>query len=589
MYHHGDFISFASPEYGVWAFPPMLTLPAPRWILRPVAAEALARVRAYSGAKLSPLVQQLLAQRDPGSAEGVEKFLHPKLKELSDPFLLPNMEAAVTRLFQAVDLQQRVVLFGDYDVDGVSSLTLLRSILLAYGLEARCFLPLRMEEGYGLSREGLERCLSEGPADLLVAVDCGTSARVESEWLLSQGIEMVVLDHHEPDPARLPPCPVVNPKLGDGWHYLCSAGVVFKLGHAMGKRRPAENFELKDHLDVVALATVADIVPLVDENRLFVRKGLQAMENTHREGLRALIEIAGVSSPIDSMDLGFRLAPRLNAAGRLDTAKTALDLLLAPTRRDALALAQTLDAHNRERQDVEHTMQQDAQEMAIRLTADTDPAGLVLASRDWHPGVVGIVAARLMRKFHRPIFVIAIDENGIGKGSGRSVEGVSLIAAIDDCRSLLMAGGGHDAAAGLTIAEANIPAFRERFNESVGRQLTEGTIEPLIHLDAETRLAELTLEFLDTYELLQPFGSGNPRPLFLARNVLPANEPRLLRERHWKFDFYQEGTRRGGIWFNGAHEQLPKPPWDVAFYVDRNNFRGETTIQLLVQDMRVSQ
>ncbi len=567
----------------------MLTLPAPRWILRPVADEALARIRSYSGATLSPLVQRLLAQRDPGTADGVDRFLNPRLRELSDPFLLPNMDAAVTRLFQAVDAKERVVLFGDYDVDGVSSLTLLRAILEAYGLEARCFLPLRMEEGYGLSREGLERCLGEGPVDLLVAVDCGTSARAESEWLLEQGIEMVVLDHHEPDPARLPLCPVVNPKLGGTFHYLCSAGVVFKLGHAMGKRRRAEHFELRDHLDVVALATVADIVPLVEENRTFVRKGLQTMEQTRREGLRALIEVAGVSPPLDSMDLGFRLAPRLNAAGRLDTAQTALDLLLAKTRRDALTLAQTLDAHNRERQNVEHTMQQEAQELSIRLTAGSDPCGIVLASRGWHPGVVGIVAARLMRKYHRPIFVIAVDENGIGKGSGRSVDGVSLVAALDDCRDLLMAGGGHEAAAGLTIHEDNIEAFRERFNESVSRQLTEGTMEPKLHLDAETRLSELTLEFLDTYELLQPFGSGNPRPLFLARNVLPANEPRLLRERHWKFDFYQEGTTRGGIWFNGAHEQLPGPPWDVAFYVDRNTFRGETTVQLLVQDMRVSQ
>ncbi len=567
----------------------MLTLPAPRWILRPVADEAMRRVEAYSGPALSPLVQRLLAQRDPGSAEGVERFLNPKLRELSDPFLMPNMEAAVERIFQAVDKKEHVVLYGDYDVDGVSSLTLLRTILAAYGIEARCFLPLRMEEGYGVSREGLERCLSEGPVDLLIAVDCGTSSRVESEWLLSQGIEMVVLDHHEPDPARLPPCPVVNPKLGDTFHYLCSAGVVFKLGHAMGRRRRVEGFELRDHLDLVALATVADIVPLVDENRMFVRKGLQIMESTRREGLRALIEISGVKSPLDSMDLGFRLGPRLNAAGRLDTAKTALDLLLAKTREEGVALAQTLDGHNRERQDVEHTMQQEAQDMALRLTADSDPAGLVLASRDWHPGVVGIVAARLMRKFHRPIFVIAIDENGIGKGSGRSVDGVSLISAIEDCRDLLLAGGGHDAAAGLTVNEDNITAFRERFAESVARQLTSGQLEPKLYLDAETRLTELTLDFLTTYERLQPFGQGNPRPLFMARGVQPANEPRLLRERHWKFDFYQEGTTKAGIWFNGAHDRLPPPPWDVAFYVDRNTWRGETTVQLLVQDMRISQ
>jgi len=573
----------------VWGKVHMLTLPAPQWILRPVAEEALRHVQAWQGGVLSPLVMRLIAQRDPGSAEAVERYLNPRLRELSDPFSLPNMEAAVERIFQAIDRQERVVLYGDYDVDGVSSLTLLRTILDAYGLQARCFLPLRMEEGYGVSRDGLERCLGEGPVDLLIAVDCGTSSRTESEWLLAQGIEMVVLDHHEPDPARLPPCPVVNPKLADTFHYLCSAGVVFKLGHAMGKRRRAPGFELKDHLDVVALATVADIVPLVDENRMFVRKGLQIMENSRREGLRALIEVAGVKSPLDSMDLGFRLGPRLNAAGRLDTAQTALDLLLAETREDAMDLAQLLDSHNRDRQNVEHTMQQEAQEMALRLTADSDPCGLVLASPAWHPGVVGIVAARLMRKFHRPIFVLAIDAEGIAKGSGRSVEGVSLIAALDDCRDLLMAGGGHEAAAGMTIRAENIASFRERFAGSIARQLTGGQLEPKLYIDAETRLAELSLEFLDTYERLQPFGQANPRPLFMVRGVQPVNEPRLLRERHWKFDFYQDGTTKSGIWFNGAHEKLPPPPWDVAFYVDRNTFRGETTVQMLVQDMRTSQ
>lgn len=567
----------------------MLTLPAPRWILRPVAEEAMRYVEAWTGGNLSPLVRRLIAQRDPGSTEAVDRYLNPKLKELSDPFLLPNMEAAVERIFRAVDTKERVVLYGDYDVDGVSSLTLLAIILQSYGLQPRCFLPLRMGEGYGVSRDGLERCLSEGAADLLIAVDCGTSSRTESEWLLTQGIEMVVLDHHEPDPARLPPCPIVNPKLGDTFHYLCSAGVVFKLGHAMVKQRRVEGFELKDHLDLVALATVADIMPLVDENRMFVRKGLQIMEGMRREGLRALIEIAGVKAPFDSMDLGFRLGPRLNAAGRLDTAKTALDLLLSQSPQEAMALALELDGHNRERQNVEHTMQQEAQEMALRLTADSDPEGLVLASPDWHPGVVGIVAARLMRKFYRPIFVIAIDSEGVGKGSGRSVEGVSLIAALDSCRDLLLAGGGHEAAAGLTIHSDNIEAFRVRFAESVARQLTGGALEPKLYIDAETRLSELTLDFLNTYELLQPFGQANPRPLFMVRGVQPVSEPRLLRERHWKFGFYQEGIIRSGVWFNGAHEQLPKPPWDVAFYVDRNTFRGETTVQMLVQDMRMSQ
>jgi single-stranded-DNA-specific exonuclease len=565
-----------------------LSAPSPRWILRPVDELAVSRVRASTGTSLSPLVQRLLAQRDPGSEEDVQRFLQPKLQGLTDPFLLPNMAAAVERLLQAVDRKERVVLYGDYDVDGVSSLTLLRTVLRAYGLDPRCFLPLRMEEGYGLSPEGLQRCLEDGGADLLVAVDCGTTASREAEWLASQGIELIILDHHEPDPNRVPQCAaLVNPKLGSAFHFLCSAGVVFKLGHAMAKRRPNPSLDLKSQLDIVALATVADIVPLVDENRIFVRKGLEQLELRKRPGLAALIEVAGVKSPLDSMDLGFRLGPRLNAAGRLDTAQTALDLLLSEGRDEAMALATALDRQNRERQEVEHLMQQQAQALADVLASEGH-AGLVIASEGWHPGVVGIVAARLTRRYHRPVFVIAVDENGLGKGSGRSVEGLSLVAALDACRDLLVAGGGHDAAAGLSLHRDRLAEFSVRFHEHIRSQIRGSELEPKLYLDAETRLSDLTLEFLDAYELLQPFGQGNARPVFLARGVQPVNEPRLLRERHWKFEFYQEGTVKGGIWFNGAHDPLPPPPWDIAFYVDRNTFRGETHVQLLVQAMRTS-
>jgi single-stranded-DNA-specific exonuclease len=567
-----------------------ISIPPPRWVLRPVAEEAMRRVSACTTGKLSPLVQRLLAQRDPGSDEAVARFLQPKLQELSDPFLIPGMEAAVNRLLLAADRGERLVLFGDYDVDGVSSLTLLRTVLIAYGLSPRCFLPLRMEEGYGLSANGLQRCLDEGPVDLLVAVDCGTTAKSETAWLAERGIEVIILDHHEPDPARTPVCAaLVNPKLGDSFHYLCSAGVVFKLAHAMGKRRRAENFDLKAQLDLVALATVADIVPLVAENRLFVRKGLEQLERGARPGLRALIEVAGVRPPLDSMDLGFRLGPRLNASGRLDSADASLDLLLCTDPTRAASLAAALDRQNRERQDVEHGIQHEAQELADRFASEDNPAALVVASEGWHPGVVGIVAARLMRRYHRPIFVIAIDENGIGKGSGRSVEGLSLVAALDACRPLLIAGGGHEAAAGITIHRDNLPAFRQQFNDHIRSQITGAELEPKLYIDAQTNLADLTLDFLDAYEQLQPFGQGNSRPLFAACGIQPVSEPKLLRERHWRFDFYQDGTTKGGIWFNGAHDPLPDPPWDVAFYVDRNTVRGETHVQLLVQGMRTSQ
>ncbi len=540
------------------------------------------------GCGKSPLVRRLLAQRGIRGGAEAERFLNPKLKELGDPFALPDMEAAVVRLLQAIDAGESVVLFGDYDVDGVTSLTLLHSLLQAYGLQARCFLPLRMEEGYGLSGSALERCLGEGPINLLVAVDCGTTAREETARLKAQGIDVIILDHHEPDPARLPDVvALVNPKRGIGWHYLCSAGVVFKVAHAMLKRRQVPDFDLKAELDLVALATVADIMPLVEENRLLVRQGLLRLRTTRRTGLHALIEVSGVTEPYTSMDLGFRLGPRLNAAGRLDTAHAALDLLLCQDPAEAAGIARDLDLQNRERQSLEQQIQAEATAQALsRMAGGDPPQGLVIASRSWHPGVVGIVAARLMRQFYRPIFVLAIDEDGNVKGSGRSVPGVSLVSALDACRPLLVSGGGHDMAAGVALREENLTAFRDGFDTSVRQQTGGAPLEPVLHIDAEVQLDELTMNFLDDYDQLQPFGSGNPQPVFMVRSVYPSAEPRLLRERHWRLELMQNGTTRTAMWFNAGGQKLPPAPWDIAFHVDRNTFRGNTTVQLLIQALR---
>ena len=540
------------------------------------------------GCGKSPLVRRLLAQRGIRGGAEAERFLNPKLKELGDPFALPDMEAAVVRLLQAIDAGESVVLFGDYDVDGVTSLTLLHSLLEAYGLQARCFLPLRMEEGYGLSGSALERCLEEGPINLLVAVDCGTTAREETARLKAQGIDVIILDHHEPDPARLPDVvALVNPKRGIGWHYLCSAGVVFKVAHAMLKRRQVPDFDLKAELDLVALATVADIMPLVEENRLLVRQGLLRLHTTRRTGLHALIEVSGVTEPYTSMDLGFRLGPRLNAAGRLDTAHAALDLLLCQDPAEAAGIARDLDLQNRERQSLEQQIQAEASAQALsRMAGGDPPQGLVIASRSWHPGVVGIVAARLMRQFYRPIFVLAIDEDGNVKGSGRSVPGVSLVSALDACRPLLVSGGGHDMAAGVALREENLTAFRDGFDTSVRQQTGGAPLEPVLHIDAEVQLDELTMNFLDDYDQLQPFGSGNPQPVFMVRSVYPSAEPRLLRERHWRLELMQNGTTRTAMWFNAGGQKLPPAPWDIAFHVDRNTFRGNTTVQLLIQALR---
>jgi single-stranded-DNA-specific exonuclease len=567
-------------------------LPATQWFLREVADETMQRLEASMASRgYSAVLQRLLAQRGLVTEEQVERFLIPKLKELSDPFLLPQMDLAVARVFAAVDAQQEVALYGDYDVDGVTSLTLLTRILQAYGLKPRTFLPHRLEEGYGLSMNGLKRLLEEGKPQLLIAVDCGTTAVMQTAWLKEQGVDVLIFDHHEPGPEGLPDvAALVNPKLGEDFHYLCSAGVIFKLAHALLKTRPLVDFDLKDYLDVVALGTVADIVPLVEENRLLVSRGLRILDKTKHVGLQALTEVSAVKPPLTSMDLGFRLGPRLNASGRLDTAEQSLDLMLSRDSSQAKVLAELLDQQNRERQDLEQSIHVEAQQAVEALLAEADPAGLAVGNATWHPGVVGIVASRLVKKYNRPMFVVAFDEDGLGKGSGRSIDGISLVEAINQCRDLLINGGGHEMAAGITLRRENFAAFQERFAYAVGHQVEHGTLEPKLYADVEVRLGELSLEFLSSYELLQPFGAGNPQPLFIALGVEPNGQPTLLKGKHIRFEFYQDGAVRQGIWFNGTREneslRLPRPPWDVAFHIERNTFQGTTKLQMQIQALR---
>src|SRR5947208_3523762 len=389
------------------------------------------------------------------SSEEVEAFLRPRLSTLSDPFLLPNMQTAVERVLIALSRKERVVLFGDYDVDGVTSLALLAEMLRAYGVEPQLFLPLRMEEGYGLSPESLERCLGEHHPQLLIAVDCGTSSVAEIAGLRRRGVEVIVLDHHQPplessgladQPAvssefageprsALPECvAIVNPKIDptSSFHYLCSAGIVFKLCHALLKTRPVD-FDLKSKLDLVALATVADIVPLRGENRTLVQRGAIEIARSARPGLKKLIEISGVKPPIFTEDIGYRLGPRLNAAGRLSTAEKSLRLLLTQDGAEATELAEFLDRQNRERQEVEKRIFAAAEE---KIAKELDPsryAANVVFERDWHPGVLGIVASRIVHKYHRPAIVIGLDENGVGKGSGRSIKGLNLVQTLTRC------------------------------------------------------------------------------------------------------------------------------------------------------------
>jgi len=534
-------------------------------------------------------IARLLLRKGFNTAADVQAFLSPRLKTLTDPFLLPNMETTVSRILNAIDRRERIVLFGDYDVDGVTSLALLAETLRAYGSAPDLFLPLRMEEGYGLSRESIQRCVERHQPNLLIALDCGTSSAAEIVDLRQRGVEVIVLDHHEPKSA-LPECvAIVNPKIDPAspFHDLCSAGIVFKLCHALLKTRPID-FDLKSRLDLVALATVADIVPLRGENRTLVQRGAVEIARTNRIGLKKLIEVSGVKAPIFTEDIGYRLGPRLNAAGRLSTAEKSLRLLLTQDEGEAAELADFLDKQNRERQEVEKKIFAAADE---KIAKEFDPvahAAIIVFERGWHAGVLGIVASRIVHKYHRPTIVIGFDETGVGKGSGRSIEGFNLVAALNRCADKIDKYGGHEMAAGLTIQEKNVDLFAEQFRQVARELLSDDDLQPRLRIDHEITFPELNFDFLGWHEMLQPFGNGNPQPIFFARGVESVADPRVVGEKHLQLRLRQRNYHHRAIFFGAAADTLPPQPWDVAFRIRSDEYEGETRLEIRVEAVRAS-
>src|SRR6266542_2472843 len=506
--------------------------------------------------KVSSLLAQCLANRGLTDVRRATEFLEPRLRQLSDPFLLPKMEAAVARLFLARSRGEPLVIFGDYDVDGVSSTALLTEVLGALGWAVHHYLPHRLEEGYGLSREGVENCLAKFPTQLLLAVDCGSTAVASIEWLNCRGVDVIVLDHHQvstPPPAATA---LVNPQLrraagiapsgeaaqalagapqeaGSRFCELCSAGLAFKLAHAVVKRgretglAGAQEFDLRPLLDLVALGTIADLVPLTGENRILVTAGLQRLNTTQRPGLIALKKVAQSPARVGVYEVGFQLGPRRNAAGRLETATAALNLLLAHDLSASEPLARELDARNRERQQIERNI---AEQVIGALRPRFDPErDLVIVEGQllWHIGVVGIVASRVWREFHRPTIIIGGDGEE-WRGSGRSIDGFDLAAALRECDDLLLRHGGHAMAAGLSIHPKNLDALRNRLNELARRTLSREQLQPLLLLDAEVSLPEMTLGQLEELRRLEPAGQGNPAVQLAVRNVCLKRPPQRL-------------------------------------------------------------
>ena len=556
----------------------------PRWILASGNGAAPALSEEICG---PPCIAAFLRRKGFLSDAAATDFLWPRLGSLRDPFLLPEMKPAVERILCAIDAGERIVLYGDYDVDGVTSLALLNEMLVAYGASPALFLPLRLEEGYGLSRDGLERCWQTHQPVLLIAVDCGTSSCGEIAELCARGVDVVVLDHHEPKSERPKCVALVNPKTAVDceFRYLCSVGVVFKLCHALLKTRPLLDFDLRRRLDLVALGTVADIVPLEGENRILVHHGARELAKRRLLGMSKLLEVAAIRPPIVSEHIGFRLGPRLNAAGRLTTAEKALRLLLTSDLGEAALLAAELDEQNRARQNLERAIAAAAEEKIAKENLG-EATAIVLSERDWHPGVLGIVASRIARSYHRPTILVGFDENGFGKGSGRSIEGLSLVEALANCSPHLENFGGHEMAAGLAIQEDNFPAFAGAFIETCGARLSAEQLEPRLQLDSELAFNELNWNLLRWHELLQPFGHGNPQPLFLAREVEPVAAPQILKEKHLALRLRQNGRAQRAIYFNSTEQPLPEPPWDVAFRLGSDEYEGQIRLQIQVEALR---
>ena len=567
-----------------------------RWVYTPLPAEQIEALSRRAG--VSPVLAELLLRNGLGEPEVATKFLKPALAELQDPFLLQNLEAAAVRLRDAIARREQVVVLGDYDVDGVSSTALLVSILRRFGLYPRFVVPRRMEDGYGLSRSAIDRALELGKPHLFIALDCGTNSHEEVAYLRSQGIDVLVIDHHRSKDRPLDQCLLINPHVyeapGDGaWRNLCTVGLVFKLAHGLLKQLRTENHpvafrvKLRDYLDLVALGTVADLVPLHGENRILARQGLKILQSTQRPGLCALMSIAGVKCDHDILpvDISFRLGPRINASGRLADAAISVELMLSEDEKFCRETAQQLDAFNRERQDIERLITEEAERL-IETSYVSSP-GIVLFAENWHPGVVGIVAGRITRKYNRPCVVLG-NEGDLAKGSGRSVDGINLVDVLGTCGEHLTSWGGHPMAVGVSLSKPKVDVFRERFADAVRQQLGSDVAEARLQIAAWLTAEQVREQLMEEICTLHPFGQGNPEPVFGIRGVVLRQRPEIFKGQHFRFSFDDgRGRRLFGVAWKLAHRVPPVGELlDLAVELTWNHFNDRKLLQLELIDWR---
>ena len=545
-----------------------------------------------------PPVSQLLVERGITSVEEADQFFHPQLKNLHDPFLMPDMDKAVRRLNKAMGSKEKIMVYGDYDVDGTTAVALVYKYLQSFYSNIDYFIPTRYEEGYGISSETIDE-FARQEVKLVIILDCGIKANEEIAHAKEHGIDFIICDHHVPDTELPGAVAILNPKMPGSTYpcpHLSGCGVGYKLMQAFALNNGLPMSDLEAMLDLVAVSIAADIVPMVDENRVMTYYGLRRLNSNPNMGLRAIIRICGLTGKeITISDVIFKIGPRINASGRMQSGREAVDLLVSRDIADATRHARNIDQYNKDRKELDKRITEEANAiLSQRIKAGSNKKSIVIFNKDWHKGIIGIVASRLTELYYRPSVVLTLS-NGLATGSSRSVQGFDIYSAVDSCRDLLENFGGHTYAVGLSLKEENIPEFTRRFEEYVAANILPSQLKPTFEIDAIITFAELTPEFVSTLRRFNPFGPGNSKPVFCARNVRDFGTSRLVgrANEHIKLELVDDASGKvfNGIAFNKAElfdEIHAGRPFDICFTIEDNKHQGaHGAIQLQVKEIQL--
>lgn len=548
----------------------------------------------YAGA---PVISELLVQRGITTVDEAERFFHPSLRYLYDPFLMPGMDRAVERLNKALGSKERILVYGDYDVDGTTAVALVYKYIRNFYSNIDYYIPTRDDEGYGISNAVIDMAAEQG-VKLIIILDCGIKANAEIAYARSLGIDFIICDHHVPDEELPDAVAILNPKL-EGSTYPCShlsgCGVGFKFMQAFAMSNALAPADLEGMLDLVAVSIAADLVPMVDENRVMTYHGLRRLNSNPNLGLRAIIRICGlVGKEITISDVIFKIGPRINASGRMQSGREAVELLVARDSTDALHRARAIDQYNRDRKELDKRITEEANDIiSQRGEAEADKKALVIYNKNWHRGIIGIVASRLTELYYKPSVVLTLS-NGLATGSSRSVQGFDVYRAVESARDLLENFGGHTYAVGLSLKEENIPEFSRRFEEYVAKNILPSQRQPLLEIDAVITFSEITPTFFAMLNRFNPFGPGNQKPVFCTRNVKDFGTSKLVgrHSEHIKLELVDDtsGKVYNGIAFNMArhfehiHAGLP---FDICYTIEDNkHYSGGGALQLQIKEIR---